>query len=67
MALTGPSFETPAEIKMVSFLGADLVGMSTIPEAIIANHMKMEVLGLSLVCNMAAGISKEELSDNDVV
>lgn len=64
--LTGPSFETPAEIRMLRLLGADMVGMSTAVEAIVARHMGMRVCGVSLITNMAAGISKELLSHEDV-
>lgn len=64
--LTGPSYETPAEIRMVGRLGGDLVGMSTVPEAIAARHMGARVLGISLVTNLAAGISKVPLSHEEV-
>jgi len=63
---TGPSYETPAEIAMAKTLGADLVGMSTVPEAIAARHMGARVLGISLVTNMAAGTSEVELSHEEV-
>jgi len=57
MAFLGPSFETCAEIKMAGKLGADVIGMSSVPEAIVANYLGMKVMGLSCVCNMASGIS----------
>lgn len=64
--MAGPSYETPAEIRMLATLGADLVGMSTVPEAIAVHHMGAWVLGLSLVSNLAAGISPTPLSHEDV-
>lgn len=64
--LTGPSFESPADIKALSVLGADAVGMSTAVEAIVANHMGMKVCGISCVCNLAAGLSKTPLTHEEV-
>lgn len=64
--MPGPSYETPAEIKMLDILGADAVGMSTVPEVITAAHCGMNVLGISCITNMAAGIGKEKLSHDDV-
>lgn len=64
--LTGPSYETPAEVRMLSALGADAVGMSTAVEAIAARHMGLKVCGLSLITNMAAGISAVPLSHEEV-
>jgi purine-nucleoside phosphorylase len=65
-ALLGPTYETPAEIKMLRILGGDLVGMSTVPESIAANHLGMRVAGISCVTNLAAGIGNEKLSHEDV-
>lgn len=65
--LTGPSFETPAEIRMLRILGADAVGMSTIPEAIAARHCGMEVCGISCITNMAAGILDQPLTHEEVI
>jgi len=67
LAVLGPSFETPAEIRAFRTLGADLVGMSTVHEVIVARHMGLEVLGISLVTNMAAGISGETIHHEDVM
>jgi len=65
--MTGPSYETPAEIKMLSILGADAVGMSTVPEVIAARQCNMEVLAISCITNMAAGISDSLVSHEEVV
>jgi purine-nucleoside phosphorylase len=65
--LLGPSYETPAEIRYLRTIGADLVGMSTIPEVIAARHMGLKVLAISCVTNMAAGISDEILNHEDVL
>jgi purine-nucleoside phosphorylase len=67
LATPGPSFETPAEIRAFRSLGATLVGMSTVPETIVARHMGIEVLGISLVTNMAAGVSGETIHHEDVM
>lgn len=66
-ALAGPSYETPAEIHMLRGFGADAVGMSTVPEAIVARHMGMQVLGISCITNMAAGISDQLINHEEVM
>jgi len=66
LATPGPSFETPAEIRAFRTLGATLVGMSTVPETIVARHMGIEVLGISCVTNLAAGLSDKQLSHAEV-
>jgi purine-nucleoside phosphorylase len=66
-ALSGPSYETPSEIHLLRNLGADAVGMSTVPEAIVARHMGLEVLGISCITNMAAGITDEPINHEEVM
>ncbi len=66
-ALTGPSYETPAEIRYLRTIGADVVGMSTVPEVIVARHMGIEVLGISCVTNMAAGILATKINHEEVL
>ncbi len=66
-ALAGPSYETPAEIHMLRAFGADAVGMSTVPEAIVARHMGLRVLGISCITNMAAGISENPINHEEVM
>jgi purine-nucleoside phosphorylase len=65
--LSGPTYETPAEIRYLRIIGADLVGMSTVPECIALNHMGAEVLGISCVTNMAAGITNEKINHEEVL
>ena len=65
--VNGPSYETPSEVKMLRLLGADVVGMSTIPEVIVARQMGVRVCGISCITNIAAGIKKEEISHDKVL
>ena len=67
IATTGPSYETPAEVKLYEMLGADVVGMSSVPEAIVANYLGMRVLGLSLATNYAAGITENRPNHAEVL
>ena len=67
MMYSGPSFETPAEIRAFRILGADAVGMSTVPEAIAARHAGMNVMGISVITNMAAGMLDQKLTHEEVL
>lgn len=67
MALRGPTYETPAEIRMMRKLGADAVGMSTVPEATVARHCGMNVLAISCITNVAAGLTGAEINHNEVM
>ena len=67
MALRGPTYETPAEIRMMRKLGADAVGMSTAPEATVARHCGMNVLAISCITNVAAGMTSAEISHGEVM
>lgn len=67
LAVTGPSYETKAEVRMYRMLGADVIGMSTVPEAIVANYLKMKVLAFSMVTNLATGVSDNKLSHQEVL
>jgi purine-nucleoside phosphorylase len=67
VAVHGPSYETPAEIRYLRTIGADAVGMSTVPEAIVARHMGVEVLGISCITNMAAGVLPQPINHEEVL
>ncbi|TDX51181.1 purine-nucleoside phosphorylase [Orenia marismortui] len=67
VGFSGPTYETPAEIRMIQVLGGDAVGMSTVPEVIVANHMGMDILGISCITNMAAGILPQPLGHEEVI
>lgn len=64
--MKGPTYETPAEIRALRILGADAVGMSTVPEAVVAHHSKIKCVGITCITNMAAGVTNEVLSHDDV-
>ena len=66
MYMTGPQFETPAEIRAIRLLGGDCVGMSTVPEILAARHCGLPVIGISCITNMAAGMTGEELTHQEV-
>ena len=67
VACHGPSYETPAEVRYLRMIGADAVGMSTVPEAIVARHMRVEVLGISCITNFAAGVLPQPLNHDEVI
>lgn len=67
VASSGPSYETPAEIKMARYFGGDAAGMSTVPEAIVANYCGMKVIGISCISNFASGVSTKKLSHDEVI
>jgi purine-nucleoside phosphorylase len=67
VGVSGPSYETPSEVALLKSLGADMVGMSTVPEVIVANHLSMNCLGISVITNMAAGLSQSPLHHEEVL
>lgn len=67
MMFTGPTYETPAEVRLARIVGADAVGMSTVPEVIVANHCGLKILGISCITNMAAGILDQPLNHEEVI
>lgn len=67
MMFTGPSYETPAEVRMAMILGADAVGMSTVPEALVAAHCGLDVVGISCITNLAAGLGGQKLDHSEVL
>lgn len=67
IGFSGPAYETPAEVKFARIMGGDAVGMSTVPEVIVASHAQMKVIGISCITNMAAGVTKESLDHSEVM
>ena len=67
LATTGPSYETPAEVRMFKQLGADAIGMSTVPEAIVAHYCGIDVIGISCITNFAAGLTQKTLNHQEVI
>jgi purine-nucleoside phosphorylase len=67
VGLRGPSYETPTEVRMMAKLGGDALGMSTVPEAIVARHCGMNILAISCITNAAAGLTRAEISHNEVM
>lgn len=67
LAVKGPSYETPAEVKAFAWLGADAIGMSTVPEVLVARSLNLEVVGISCITNIAAGLASKRLSHEDVL
>ena len=67
VGLLGPTYETPAEIRMLRTIGGDAVGMSTVPESIAANHLGVQVAGISCITNLAAGLSSQKLTHQEVI
>jgi purine-nucleoside phosphorylase len=65
--MSGPTYETPAEVRYLRAIGADAVGMSTVPEAIVAKHMGLKIAGLSMLANVAAGISGKPIDHSEVL
>lgn len=67
IAIPGPNYETPSEIALLRNMGADMIGMATVPEVIVANHLKINYLGISVITNLAAGLSQSPLHHDEVI